>query len=273
MENGERAPGAGPRIGPGLLQRMAATALGQGGLIRCPYPGGPAESIELRAEELPLQCGEQAGIDELSALAWQSRGEGLFDGELLGVFAMASDAASMRWRCCKIPYRTFLAAERIARRFPTASFPLAVGVHALMVAGEQALMLLLDDGKLSVPGGAVDWRDYAETVQAGAGQHVLASAVLREIREETGLDLGLPDVVVTGVYVGATPLHLAVMALIRCGQPPEEWMRACRGERPDSREGIRGLRMVRLKDLMQRPQGLSLAARTSLRPLVDRDRP
>lgn len=252
-----------------VLQKVAASAHQHGGLVRTEYRGGPIGAIDVRWAPTTAAIGESRAIARVSARAWKSAGGGRFDGELIGVVQMRRAAGSLRLSCAPMRYRNFLAAERLLRHLPRARIPLAIGIHALIVAGGDAVALVLDDGRLSVPGGAVDLDDMRRVRRRSAAPRVLARAILREVREETGLDLAASTIVVTGVYVGATPPHVAVMTLIECAdlslafrQRPPNW-------RVDPRERIHGVRLVRLTDLAANPARLSLAARTAVGSMLD----
>lgn len=264
MENRLRAKGHRLLNTKNLLRELASASLQTGRLVRSPYPGGPIRSIKLAWAELPVACGERREIERLSAQAWRDAGDAIFDGELMAAYEMTQEAALLRLTCCSVRYRTYLAAERLIHELPEVPVPLAVGVHALIVSGDEALTLVLDDGKFSVPGGAVDAADFSRRSEVGGEPHALESAILREIREEAGLDLGSSPIDVTGVYVGARPVHMAVMVLIRCPSLAEMLAQHSGRWRPDPGEHIQALRLTPLAELVARPRALSLAARTAV---------
>lgn len=248
------------------LQDFARTSLECADLLRSRYPGGPIDAVELDWTAPRIGNAQRRQILELSDEAWKRARPGDFDGSVIGVFDMLQHAGSLRLACCEMPYRSFLAAESMLRTMPQVRIPLALGIHALVFNGESVLVLVMDNGLWSIPGGAVDYADRRAAYERPE-RGTLATAILREIREESGLDPSSPEILVTGAYIGARPPHIALMAAMQIDNSAGSTLSSDPSWRPDPREHIDAIRWMPLAQFRANASRLSLSARTALHSL------
>ena len=246
------------------IHAIARRAFRTRALVRLPFGGGDPGRIRTvsapHAAEAPPE--PVAGlVDSL----WDTHCAGRHDGRLMGVVGAAVRDEQVTLFCGAMRYRDYLAADRVLAHHPGARLPLAVGVHAILTADEGVICLRLDDGRLGLPGGAVDSEDLANGAEAA-----LVRAAEREVAEETGLALAGRPVEVTGLYVGGFPTHLLVMltADLR-GTCAAQSIRAFSPVDPFDR--VRAIELHPLGELLRTLEDLPLAMRVALKSLRHRE--
>jgi len=211
---------------------------------------GPAPDTETPAAVARL-------IDE----SWARRGPEDYDGALMGVTGFAKAGGTVTLGCGTMRYRDYVATDRILSESPEFRLPLAVGVHAILLSGEDVIVLRLRNGRLALPGGAVETHDLGEA-SCGALQH----AISREVMEETGIDLAGAGLEITGLYVGGYPTHLIAFFL---ADVPSDARQAIETFSPvDDHEGIRSVEWMPLSQLVGDMQEASLVVRAATRSLL-----
>lgn len=248
------------------LHELALASLESSRLLRGDFLGGPIDAVELDWAAPRIGEAHRRRMRELSSEAWERARPGDFDASLVGVFDVRRSGAFLSLACCEMPYRSFLAAESLLRAMPQVRVPLALGIHALVFAGECVLTLVTTDGRWSIPGGAVDFADR-RSAEHDARQRTLSSAILREIREESGVIPDSPEIALTGAYVGGRPPHIALMAMMRISNSDGTTIPSDPSWRPDPHERIRAIRWLPLAQLRANASRLSLSARTALHSL------
>ncbi|WP_241127988.1 NUDIX domain-containing protein [Novosphingobium terrae] len=189
------------------LSALARQAYASRKVLRIPGSDGPIGYVRTKwAEEHPSVHEPMPPAAAITDRVWQQKGVGRFDGELLGVSGLDASSVSVNLSCVPIRYRDYLAIDQILAVPDISVPPLAVGVHTLLWHDDAIVCVRRRNGRLAIPGGAVDRGDLNE-----ASDGAIARALHREVSEETGLSLDHVDLNVTGIHVGGYPTHIMIM--------------------------------------------------------------
>jgi 8-oxo-dGTP pyrophosphatase MutT (NUDIX family) len=198
-------------------------------------------------------------VEELVSSVWETKGDGHFDGALMGVTGASVGEDDMTLLYRPIRYRDYMATDRVLGAHPDFPFPLAVGVHVVLSCREGIVCLRLKSGRIALPGGAVD----AEDPTRAPGQ-ALVHAASREVAEETGIHLQGHPVQVTGLYVGGYPTH--ILAMLCADLRTTDIEQTISTFRPsDSLDHVRSIELHPLRDLVGSMADLPLVLRAALR--------
>ena len=186
---------------------------------------------------------------------WNSRGSGKTNGLLAGIVNIGFARGSLLADAVPSSYSEYLATDALIRASKV-PLKLAVGAHCLITHGDDALVLVGQDGKLSIPGGAVDATDVS------GGMVRIDKAVSREILEETGYQVS-EEIRLLGVFAGGRPIHLLFLCHMAL---PETCLSAIIGSSDRSKidEGIIGVRLVPMESLRSQAERTCLATRLAL---------
>ncbi len=135
----------------------------------------------------------------------------------------------------------------------------------ILICAQDIVCLCLTNGRLALPGGAVDARDLL----LAPGQ-ALFQAARREVAEETGIDIEGCDVQFTGLYVGGYPTH--VLGMLRADLSNIDIAQAISTFRPaDALDQVESIELRSLSELVEAMSDLPLVMRAALRSLRHRD--
>ncbi len=244
-----------------VIHGAALEALRSRALIRLPFDGGAAALVRTEAADAESRDPHRAELAHLVDEYWALNGAGHYDGALMSVGNFRKSGAAVSLGSGTIRYRDYLATDRILLEFPDRAPSLAVGAHAVLLCGDDLVLLRLQDSRLALPGGAVDAADLHE-----AGGDALRHAISREVLEETGLDLADADWDITGLYVGGVPTHLIVLLATEI---PSASRAALEAFSPaDRHDRIRAVELLPLAGLVEKMDGLPLVVRAALRSLM-----
>lgn len=251
-------PAFDPRWSEASLHQTALDALRTRTLIRLPYSGGDASRVRTRLDREPELPPNEA-IARLVDASWDANGQGLFDAALMGVTDVSAAEDGLALSCRPIRYRDYLATDQVLGAQPDYPFPLAVGVHAILSCANGIICLRLNNGRIALPGGAVDAQDLAD-----APGQALVHAAGREVAEETGIDLQGRAVQLTGLYVGGYPTHILAMPWADLSDAEG----IINGFRPDDAlDQVQSIELRPLDDLTGTMSDLPLVMRAALRSL------
>jgi hypothetical protein len=225
------------------LQEAARRAFRQGELVELPFRGGSCERFRLSPAPADGEIIRSERRRAIAEAHWARQQGKYFDGSLVGLTSLSSEAGSVTAAYAEIRYRDYLAADCVladAGQLPT---PLAVGIHCLIRRGDEVLVLRDGKGRALVAGGAVDMKSLEND------RHPLQSAIHNEILEEAGFDMGDQEAVITRIYVGGCPTHLLCMSVLEIADS-EIWRAlSCSGHRAEA-EDIAAVETVPLATLL-----------------------
>lgn len=240
-----------------FLQKAAQQAFRRREFVELPFRGGALERFRFfpdLAEGMIVDSERRRAIVDAH---WAAQKGKYFDGSLVGVTSLSSDAASVRATYTEIRYRDYLAADRVLAEGGEVPTPLAIGIHCLIRHSDEVAVLLDSKGRPLVPGGAVDMTSMA------GDRPPLASAIHNELLEEAGFKVEHQEVVITRVFVGGYPTHVLCMTVLEI-RDEETWRALSQsGHRADA-EDIVGVETIPLTTLIACRDTLSLMTRTTL---------
>lgn len=239
------------------LNAVAQQAFRSEKLIRLPFGGGDISLV--RIAPTAFEAGDDEAVGRLVDKVWESKKGGSFDGRLLGIFGLSFEGLEASLLGTTIRYRDYVAADKVIEQYPDRSFPLAIGIHALLLSRGNLVCLRLDDGRTSLPGGAVDGDDLLHHAQ-----DALLGAVRREVFEETGIRLEGQRLDVTGLYVGGYPTHIIAMVAADLGDVDVEASLA--GFAPvDSYDRVRRVELIALSQVLEQLEEMPLIFRSAVK--------
>lgn len=244
-----------------LIHETALEAFRTRTLIRLPFDGGEASLVTTTTLEARTRNAPPADVARLIDEIWESDGADKYDGQLIGVTGFSKSGPIVTLECGTTRYRDYLATDRILAEFPECQLPLAVGVHALLLSDDDVVFLRLQNGRMALPGGAVDAKDLAV-----AGCDALQHGLSREVVEETGIEIAKDGLAATGLYVGGFPTHLIAMFL---AEVPVEARKALESFSPaDDHDRVRSVGLRPLSRLIAEMRELPLVMRAAVRSLL-----
>ncbi len=245
------------------IHDIALHALRTRTLIRLGFEGGDASLIRAGPAALDRVPKVSDSVTRLVDELWKKKGGGKYDGALMGVDGadVSSDAVTLA--CRAIRYRDYIATDRVLEVYPRAQVPLAVGVHAVLVAEDGVVCLRLQNGRIALPGGAVDAAD----LRRGCGDAVVRGLV-REVAEETGIDLVGHPIEATGIYIGGYPTHILVM--LSADLRGEVGQAICAFSPVDAHDQVHSIELHTFSNLLDQTWELPLVVRAALQSLLHR---
>jgi 8-oxo-dGTP pyrophosphatase MutT (NUDIX family) len=246
------------------IHKIALEALRTRTLARLPFAGGDTSRVRAIRSDRDGEIDRSEAIAGLVDRLWEAEGAGRYDGSLMGITDAAISEDIVSLTCRTIRYRDYLATDRVLKACPGSRFSLAVGVHTILSSSEGVVCLRLQDGRIALPGGAVDAADLRDS----PGDALLRAAT-REVAEETGLDIRGCQIDVTGLYVGGYPTH--VLAMLSVDLEDADIGRAIHDFLPeDAMDRVESIEARPLPELLDTMWDLPLVVRAALQSLRHR---
>jgi 8-oxo-dGTP pyrophosphatase MutT (NUDIX family) len=244
-----------------MIQQIARDALVLRKLIRLPFAGGDILRVTTKQVHHRGERRVSHVVDRLIDEIWKKEGAGKFDGQLVGADDVGIGDSSVEMWCRPIRYRDYVSIDQVIDAHPEHSFALAIGVHAILLSGDEVICLRLENGRIALPGGAVD----AEDLAPGATD-ALRRAAIREVQEETGIDLSSLALTVTGIYVGGYPTHILVMIVSDLG-PTDIGGKLAKFKPTDRFDRVRRVEAVPFSYLVKEISNVPFVVRAALQSL------